>query len=206
MNDYVEIVLRRNRGWPWPESSWGLTPMFGEDGWCKACGLPQHPQTGSIVLQRRGLTPTGGWVPHWQFDVYCLASGLVERAARAFDLKFLPVYAPTGEKYPAAQVVINSSAQEWFGPQEIDKIIAAIHGVGFDTCSACDRRRWMPVGMDVLPSPPASVFTAEPPVIASAEWFGAGFQSFRQILWRRDVADFLLQEAPKDFKTQEVKP
>lgn len=35
MNDYVEIVLRRNRGWPWPEDSWGLSPMYGEDGWCR---------------------------------------------------------------------------------------------------------------------------------------------------------------------------
>lgn len=32
MNEYVELYLKRNRGWPWPEDSWGLTPMFGEDG------------------------------------------------------------------------------------------------------------------------------------------------------------------------------
>lgn len=204
MSDYVEIVLRRNRGWPWPESSWGLTPMFGEDGWCKACGLPQHPQSGSVVLQRRGLTPTGGWVPHWQFDVYCLDSRLVELAARTFDLNFRSIFAPTGEEYAAQQIIIQSTAQEWFDPEEIELLIAPIHGVDFDRCSACGQRRWMPVGMDVLPVPPPSVFRAKPPVVASPEWFGAGFQSFRQIVWRRDVAEFLVQHAPKDFKTQEL--
>lgn len=36
MTEYVELHLERNRGWPWPEDSWGLTPTFGEDGWCHA--------------------------------------------------------------------------------------------------------------------------------------------------------------------------
>lgn len=204
MTDYLEIVLRRNRGWPWPESSWGLAPMFGEGGWCKACGLPQHPQSGSVVLQRKGLTPTGGWVPNWQFDVYCLDSSLAERAASDFGLEFRPILTPTGEEYAAQQVVIQSTVQEWFDPEEIEWRIAPIHGVGFEICSICERRRRMPVGMDVLPMPPSSVFATRPPVVASPEWFGAGFQSYRQIVWRRDVAEFLVREAPKDFKTQEL--
>jgi hypothetical protein len=41
-------------------------------------------------------------------------------------------------------------------------------------------------------------------VVASPEWFGAGKQSFRQILWRRDLADFLVAASPKDFKVQDV--
>ncbi|MGZ5422727.1 hypothetical protein [Aeromicrobium sp.] len=40
--------------------------------------------------------------------------------------------------------------------------------------------------------------------MASPEWFGAGNQTFRQILWRRDIAQFLLEVSPRDFKIQEV--
>lgn len=86
MGEYVEIRLRRNMGWPWPEDSWGLTSMFGEDGWCRSCAVPQHPQTGSIVLQRKDLRLEGGWVPNWQFDVYCLAGGLALEAAERFGV------------------------------------------------------------------------------------------------------------------------
>lgn len=42
--------------------------MYGEDGWCRACGVPQRAQCGSMVLQRKGLTVAGAWVPNWQFD------------------------------------------------------------------------------------------------------------------------------------------
>lgn len=56
------------------------------------------------------------------------------------------------------------------------------------------------------PSAPTSGwdFDGDPAVIASPEWFGDGKQSFRQILWRRDLAQLLLNAGPRDFKIQEV--
>jgi hypothetical protein len=53
------LSLKRNRGWPWPENSYGLTPLFGEDGWCRSCGVPRHPQTGSLILQRKSFKVRG---------------------------------------------------------------------------------------------------------------------------------------------------
>jgi len=41
-------------------------------------------------------------------------------------------------------------------------------------------------------------------VLASQEWFGVGKRSFHQIIWRRDVAEFLVTSSPKDFKIEEV--
>ena len=90
MNDLVWLDLKRNRGWPWPEDSWGLTPMFGEDGWCRSCGVPKGPQTGSIVLQRKGFKVVeGAWVPNWQFDALCLERSVADEAASRLELDLL---------------------------------------------------------------------------------------------------------------------
>ena len=82
MDDFVELCAKRNRGWPWPEDSYGLTPMFGKGGWCRSCGTPLHAQSGSLVLQRRGLTVSGAWVPNWQFDVICMEQSLADLVIR----------------------------------------------------------------------------------------------------------------------------
>ena len=86
MSEYAELYFKRNRGWPWPEDSWGLTPMFGEYGWCRSCGVPTHPQTGPLVLQRKGMKVDGGWVPNWQFDAICLERSVAAEASSRFEL------------------------------------------------------------------------------------------------------------------------
>lgn len=156
MTNYVEIVLRRNRGWPWPEDSWGLAPMYGEGGWCHTCGVPKRSQTGSVVLQRKGLKIEGAWVPNWQFDVYCAAQPLADAAQEQFKTDLRPVAAVGRSSLDASQVVIESSTDPWFTPVDLDRLIRPIHGDSSETCTECGATRWMPVGMDVLPAPPAS--------------------------------------------------
>jgi len=53
MMDYAELALRRNRGWPWPEKSRGLTPMYDEDGWCDSCGMPNRAQWAARAAAER---------------------------------------------------------------------------------------------------------------------------------------------------------
>lgn len=204
MSDYVEVALRRNRGWPWPDDSWGLTPMFGKDGWCSSCGTPSQPQTGPLVLRRQGLRVEGAWVPNWRFDVFCLAGSLVSEAESRFELRFCEIVAPGGHEIDARQIVIAPSLVAWFDPTDLVRLIMPIHGEALATCAACAVIRWMPVEMDVLPKPSPAAFVGEPPVLASPEWFGDGMQSFSQIVWRRDVADFLVAASPKDFKIREL--
>lgn len=203
VSSYTEITLRRNRGWPWPEDSWGLTPMFGEDGWCHSCGVPSRTQIGSVVLLRSGLTVTGGWVPNWRFDVYCLARPIAQEAAARFGIGLRPVTTPSGQPLEADQIVIPTSMHAWFDPADLERVIRPVHPEVAETCPECNITRWMPVGMDVLPPPSPEVLAARPPVIASPEWFGSGKQSFSQILWRQDLAEFLLAASPKDFRLGE---
>ena len=204
MTDYVQLGFHRNRGWPWPEKSWGLSPMYGDDGWCRACGVPSHEQTGSLVLQRRGLTVSAGWVPFWQYDAYCLVNDIADEARDRFGLGFRPVLDPRGKHLGASQVVLQSDVVSWFSPEMIAPRITAVHGESGEACAGCGVWRWMPVSMDVLPPPPQSVLHEGRPVIVSPEWFGAGWQARRQILWRSDVADFLVAAAPRDFRLVEM--
>ena len=119
--DFVDLELRRNRGWPWPEESYGLTPMYGEDGWCRSCGVPKRTESGSLILQRRAFGPVeGAWVPNWLFDVICLERSVAERAKEAgFALPLLPVEwhgLPPGD---AVQIVPPIVGERWFDVDDL---------------------------------------------------------------------------------------
>jgi hypothetical protein len=150
------------------------------------------------------LTIAGVWVPNWQFDVYCMADPIADEAVRRFGLGVRPVVSPTGHELGAQQVIVEPSSSPWFDEKDLRRIITPIHGQASESCRECGVTRWLPVGMDVLPLPNASILGSDPTVIASREWFGAGMRSFHQILWRRDVADFLVSSSPRDMKIQEV--
>ncbi|MEZ5096453.1 MAG: hypothetical protein R2731_10230 [Nocardioides sp.] len=205
MTEYVELYLKRNRGWPWPEDSWGQTPMFGEDGWCHACGVPKGPQTGSIVLQRKGFKAVeGAWVPNWQFDALCLERSVATDAAARFQLDLLKVEwhgAPPGE---AMQVVVSSVGDAWFDPDELRAKATEQHGTAGAECSDCGTWRWMPLAFGTLP--PLRIVPALDGVdiAASPEWFGDGWSAYRQILVRRELAEFIAAASPRDFKVQSV--
>ena len=151
--DYVELELRRNRGWPWPEESFGLTPMYGEDGWCRSCGAPKRPQRGSLVLQKRGIGPVeGAWVPNWRFDAFCLGSTVVEGARQAgFTLPVLPVEWHGPSPGDAMQIVPPVIGERWFDVDELRKLTTAKHGAAGARCDECGVWRWYPLLSEEMP-------------------------------------------------------
>jgi hypothetical protein len=204
MSEYVELYFKRNRGWPWPEDSWGLTPMFGEDGWCRSCGVPKHAQTGSVVLQRKGMKVEGGWVPNWQFDAICLERSVAEEVASRFDVELLKVDwhgPPPGD---AMQIVVPSIGESWFDHDELrDKAIER-HGVAGATCPECGVWRWMPLAFGMLPPLRITPGLGDADIAASPEWFGDGWKAYRQILVRRELAELITAASSRDFKVQLV--
>lgn len=153
MNDFVQLYWKRNRGWPWPEDSWGLTPMFGEDGWCHSCGVPNGPQSGSIVLQRKNFkTVNGGWVPNWQFDVICVEQAVGDDAASKFTLELRPVGWHPSSPGDAVQIVVPSVGDSWFDEDELREKAAERHGVAGKKCDDCGVWRWMPLAFGFLPA------------------------------------------------------
>jgi hypothetical protein len=204
VSDFVQLYWKRNRGWPWPEDSWGLTPMFGADGWCHSCGVPKHPQTGSIVLQRRGMKVEGGWVPNWQFDVICLERTLAEEVSSRFNLHLLKVDWHPSSPGEALQVVVPSIGDFWFDPDELREKAIERHRVAGATCPECGVWRWMPLAFGFLPPFRITPSLGDIDIAASPEWFGDGWKAFRQILVRRGLAELIAAASPQDFKVQPI--
>jgi hypothetical protein len=205
VKDFVELYLKRNRGWPWPEDSYGLTPMFGEDGWCHSCGVPLRPQCGSLILQRKGFASVeGAWVPNWQFDAICLEQDLADDVAGRYAVDVRPVAWHGTPPGAASQVVAPSVGATWFDPDELRAAAVAQHGSDGATCSDCGVWRWMPLGFGTLPPLRITPPLGDTDVAASPEWFGDGWNSYRQILVRRKLAELLVAASPRDFKVQEV--
>jgi hypothetical protein len=127
MNDYVYLEARRHRGWPWHEESYGLTPMFGEDGWCRVCGIPQREQRGDLILQRSGLKVAGAWVPNWQFDAYCVERSLAEEIAARFGVRLRNVGWPRGGNGDVMQTVPTVVGDPWYDDSSLASAAATRH-------------------------------------------------------------------------------
>lgn len=203
MSDFVQLYWKRNRGWPWPETSWGLDSMFGADGWCHSCGTPLGDQCGPLTLKRAGLAPLiGGWVPNWRFDTVCLESSIAARAGR-FRVELRDVQWKGEPPGIARQIVIPTVGSAWFDAEKLYELAVDRHGAAGMTCAACGIWRWMPLTYGLLPPVKPEVLEADSDMIASPEWFGDGHQSFRQVLVRRKLAELIAAASPKDFKVQE---
>lgn len=204
MSDFVDLEFRRNRGWPWPEDSSGRTPMFGVDGWCHACGVPQREQCGSMVLQRRGLTVAGVWVPNWRFDTICLERDIAVEVAARFRVELREVGWPVSSPGDAMQIVIPSTPQNWFDEEQLRARVVERHGSAGARCDVCGIWRWLPLTFGWLPPvlDPSALDGYD--IVASPEWFGDGWSALRQILVRRELAEFLRAASPRDFVIGEV--
>jgi hypothetical protein len=204
MSPFVRLFWKRNRGWPWPDDSWGLGPMFGDQGWCRGCGIPFHDQSGSMVLRRSGLKVEGAWVPNWRFDAVCVEARVAADVANRFRVTVRPVAWHGSSPGDASQLVIPTFGSRWFLPEELDRRLVARHGSSGASCSVCGRRRWLPLPMSDLPVPTVDLSEVQADAVASPEWFGDGCQSSRSLLFRRELAESLVASSPKDFKISEL--
>lgn len=212
MADLAQLYFKRQRGWPWPSESFGMTPMFGEDGWCRVCGVALRKQAGSMVLERRNITVKGGWVPYLFGDTICLESSLALAAAEKFNLDLRPIAWHGASPGDALQIVIPVVGDTWFDHGELRAKAIGKHGSAGARCAECGTWRWLPLGFAPMPPP----FGTLPPlrvrpslgavdVAASPEVFGDGLMAFRQMLFRRELAEFIAAASPRDFEARTVR-
>ena len=205
VKDFVGLDLKRNRGWPWPERSWGLDQMFGETGWCHVCGVPLHEQSGPLTLQAGGQSPVhGAWIPNWRFDAICLEKSLADRVSAEFRVDLRPVAWRRKVVGAAMQIVAPTVGPAWFDHDQLAEKAIARHGSSGAECSECHTWRWMPLSSEELPPVRSNPSWKQYDVVASPEWFGDGARSFREILVRRSLAGVITAASPKDFRVREV--
>ncbi|MBB5789407.1 hypothetical protein [Jiangella mangrovi] len=205
MGDLVTLYYRRNRGWPTPEDSYGLTPMYGADGWCRGCGVSLREQTGSIVLRSKGLTGAqGAWIPYWRTNVLCMQRSLGEDLAGRFGLRLRPVVWPRQAPGEAVQVLMPVVGERWFDPDELRRRTHLRHGRDGVACPTCGTWRWLPLRLVEQPPVHVGPELAAAPIAASPEWFGDGWSSFHKLLMVRELAELIQRASPRDFTVEEV--
>lgn len=203
MSDYVDLRIKRLRGWPWPKDCLGLDPMYGPDGWCRACGTPMHEQTGALILERSRVALSGAWTPNWRYDTICVDLELGAQVQREFDVNLREVEWASGAEPNPLQIVVPTLTEPWFEAAQLSERAAAAHGSAGATCSECKRWRWMPLDFADGLLLNANLALAGD-IVASPERFGDGRKSYRLVLARRELAELLSRSSPRDFAIREV--
>ncbi len=154
-----------------------------------------------MVLKRQGLAHlTPAWIPNSQFNAIYLEDSFAAELEDQFALQLLDVNWSTGGPEPAAkQIVIPPRARDWYDPEELAALTERKHGRSGVKCTDCGIWRWMPLLPDELPAITAPPDLDGLDIAASPEWFGDGWNSYREVLVRRELAEMLAERSPKDF-------
>lgn len=198
--EHVWLEPRRNRGWPWPEGSYGLTPMYGEDGWCRGCGIPLVHQLGSIVLKRSSRDNfAGAWLPNWQFEAFCVDGKLGAELVGSYRVRTLPVGWRGSEGDAALQILADQDDAFYFDPGRLEAAAVEVHGEAGEKCGQCGKWKWNPVSLNRLP--PAIIDRpVVRDVIIGRDWFGSGLNAFRRVLFSRRLGEWLASSSPRDLR------
>src|SRR5215207_801246 len=146
-----------------PEKSFGLTPMYGADGWCGSCSVPRHPQCGSLVLQRKSFKVHGAWTPYWQYDAICLEAGLADEIAGRFGVDLVDVEWHASSPGHARQIIAPAVGAAWFDPGQLRTRTVAQHGTPGAACAACGVWRWLSLEFEPGSAPLGARGADQPP-------------------------------------------
>lgn len=208
VTDWVALSPRHTPGWPWPEDSYGLGPMYGDRGWCRGCGTPLCEQTGALVIQGRKFPTSDVWMPHWRYDVVCVSAQLAASIGKSFAVEFGEVHKPRMGPTGVKQILPARTAEAWRRPEELARAVRHQHRVHYgertgSSCGHCGRWKWLPVSEGAAPIV-ASAVASPFDVIASPETFGDVHKSFRHLLFRRPLGEALVAASPRNWDLVEV--
>jgi hypothetical protein len=146
----------------------------------------------------------GAWVPNWLFDVICIDGNLADRLSQEFNAELREVEWRGQSIGEARQLVVPSAADDWFDHDATSRAATQAHGTPGSVCSGCGTWRWMPLTFEQLPAPKLEQESIGRDIIASHEWFGDGWKSFRKILLRTELATVIADASPRDFMARTV--
>lgn len=205
--DWVAIAPRFTPGWPWPEDSYGLGPMYGNDGWCRGCGTPLVEQSGPLSMQGSKFPTADVWMPNWLFDVVCVSEQLAADISERFSVNLGEVHKPRKGPTGVQQILPALTVDSWHRQEELVLAVRARHSEYGDqtgsSCATCGRWKWLPVGENEAPIV-ASALMSTSDVLASPEVFGDGLKSYRHLLFRRPLGETLVAASPRNWHLVEA--
>jgi len=206
--DWVALSPRFTPGWPWPEESYGLGPMYGDDGWCRGCGTPLVEQSGSLVIQGSKFPSAEVWMPNWLFDVVCVSARVADEINERFAVRLGEVHKPRKGPTGVKQLLPAQTLETWHPPDDLAAAVRARHGQHYghqtgSSCDLCGRWKWLPVSENDVRIV-GSALVSNSDVIASPEIFGDGLKSFRHLLFRRHLGEALMGASPRNWDIVEV--
>lgn len=208
LTDWVALSPRFTPGWPWPEDSYGLGPMYSDQGWCRGCGTPSGEQTGALVIQGSKFPSAEVWMPNWLYDVVCVSARVAGDITERFKIDLGEVHKPRKGPTGVKQILPAQTVEPWHRREELVRAVRARHSehdgerTG-SSCGQCGRWKWLPVSEDEAPITASAVLSTSD-AIASPEAFGDGLKSFRHLLFRRPLAETLVAASPRNWSLVEV--
>jgi hypothetical protein len=101
------------------------------------------------------------------------------------------------------QMVIPTTAEQWYDTAELRDAVMSRHGRAGATCPDCGVWRWLSLPEKERPQYRIRPSLGNAVIAASPEWFGDGWLAYREILVRRDLAEVIAHASPRDF---EIRP
>jgi hypothetical protein len=136
-------------------------------------------------------------MPNWIFDVVCLRTEVAHDVRSRFRVDLLPVRKPRDGDTGVFQIVTPTTQNPWFDPVELGHRAQIRHGTAGRRCEDCGVWRWFPVPDVEKPPVRVDPMWSGVDVVASPEWFGDGWNAFRDLLFRRDLALTLVHAHPR---------
>lgn len=205
LTDWVALSPRFTPGWPWPEDSYGLGPMYGDQGWCRGCGTPLDEQTGALVMQGSTFPSADVWMPNWLSDVVCVSARVAADITERFNVGLGDVHKPRKGRTGAKQILPTQTVEPWHPQEHLAQAVRARHGARTgSSCGHCGRWKWLPVSEGEAPIAASALSSASSDALASPEIFGDGLSSFRHLLFRRPLGETLMAASPRNWDLVEV--
>jgi hypothetical protein len=141
-------------------------------------------------------------MPYWSYDTICVDADLAQAIEGGFGVSTREVIWARGAASPIRQLVVPVVGTSWHVPDQLGRVAKALHGQTGATCTECGTLRWAPMNINRLTGLSSEASACGGTIMASPEWFGGGLQSFRHILVRRQLAEFMTARSPRDFRIE----
>ena len=147
-------------------------------------------------------------MPNWRFDTICVSAAVAEQVRDRFAVALRAVEKPRTGPTAVMQLLSATTESNWHRDDDLARAVALKHARynGDRTgasCPTCRVWRWLPVEEEHVPIM-ASALDSTADLIASPEWFGDGWMSFRHLALRRGLAELLKRASPRNWDIREL--